>query len=440
MITKFSISGQSERGASARATRASKSRSLRARHTRLVSAIAVLVVVVTGTFAGGSAFAAHTTDYPSWADVQAARNSAAAKQAEITKIQALITQQQSAVDTANALAAKRGAEAQAAQDKLDGATRNAQDDQTAADAARSRADKSKLQAGQLAARLARAGGAGDLSTTIFFSGDKASNLLSQLGMDSLVKNQASGLYAKAAQDEKTAQSLTDQANVAKDALKALSTAAQKALADAASAATAASALLDQQTATVPILNAQLATLKTGADQVTAEYTAGQIVLAAAAAKAAAAAPGSSLGAGSVASSGWARPAGGHISQTYGYHVTHVDGSDPFHHGVDLGNPCNAPIYAAHSGTVIMSGPYGTLGNYIRIQNDGGTYMTAYAHIVNGGLLVRVGDHVSVGQNIARVGMTGGIATGCHLHYEVYQNGSTIDPVPFMRTQGIELAN
>ena len=440
IITKQSISGQSERGASARSTHASKSRSLRSRHTRVVSALAVVLVVVTGTFAGGSALAAQTDNYPSWADVQAAKNNVALKQAEVTKIQLLIAQQQAAVVVAQDRAAKAGLDAENAQNAFDRATLTADQDKAAADAARERANKSKAQAGQLAARLARAGGAGDLSTTIFFSGSGASNLLSQLGMDSLVKNQAAGLYAKATQDAKTAQSLTDQAGVARDALKAFSDAAKSAFDRSVALSTQASALLDQQQATVPTLNAQLASLVTGQDQITAEYSAGQAIKAAAAAAASAKAAQAALSAGAITQSGWARPAGGHISQTYGYHVNHVDGADAFHHGVDLGNPCNAPIFAAHSGTVIMAGPYGTLGNYVRIQNDGGTYQTGYAHIISGGTYVRVGDHVDVGQNIARVGMTGGIATGCHLHYEVYENGSTIDPVPFMRGQGVELAN
>lgn len=400
--------------------------------TRIVSAFAVAALVLAGTFAGGAALAAPSDNYPSWADVQAARNDTVAKQAEITKIQGLITQQKDAVTSANALAVKRGIEAQNAQDALDQQTRHADQFAAQADAARVIADRSKLQAGQLAARLARAGGAGDLSTTIFFSGDKAANLLSQLGMDSLVKNQAAGLYARATQDEKVAQSLTDQANVAKGALKALSVAATSSLADAASAATQALSALTLQQANVTTFQAQLATLKTNQDHVASEYAASLIVVVPP--------PAPPLSVKVVASTGWARPAGGHISQTYGFHVHHVPGANAFHDGVDLGNPCNAPIYAAHSGTVIMAGPYGTLGNYIRIQNDGGTFMTAYAHIIDGGMLVGVGQHVSVGQNIARVGMTGGIATGCHLHFEVYQNGSTIDPVPFMRSQGIELAN
>ena len=90
-------------------------------------------------------------------------------------------------------------------------------------------------------------------------------------------------------------------------------------------------------------------------------------------------------------------------------------------------------------TVMLAGPYGGYGNYIRIRNDGdGSYETAYGHIVNGGTLVHIGQTVQVGQNIARVGSTG-MSTGCHLHFEIHHDGGTQDPVPFMRSMGVDFA-
>lgn len=69
--------------------------------------------------------------------------------------------------------------------------------------------------------------------------------------------------------------------------------------------------------------------------------------------------------------------------------------------------------------MVLAGPYGGYGNYVRIRNDDDpSFMTAYGHIVNGGILVHVGETVRVGQNIALVGSTGW-STGCHLHFEVY---------------------
>jgi murein DD-endopeptidase MepM/ murein hydrolase activator NlpD len=417
-------SSQSDRGASALLTRA-----FRPRRNRILTTIAVIAVLATGTIAGQSAMAASSTDYPSWNDVQAARANTAAKTAELNKLTALIASLQADVTTKQADADAKGAVAQSAQLAYDTAAQQAAEYKARADAAQSKADKSKQQAGELAARLARSGGSGDLSTTIFFSGSGAANLLSQLGLANMVKDQSAGLYKKAIQDQNTAQSLTDQANVAKDALKALNDTAQKALADAAVAAEAATAALNEQQSHIATIQAQVATLKTDQQHTEAEYTAGLVVQYGA---------GASLGAGGISADGYARPAGGHISSPYGERL------DPYYHrvqlhdGTDLAASCNSPIYAAHGGKVVYAGPYGGYGNYIKID-DGDGHSTAYGHIVNGGIMVAVGQGVGVGQNIARVGSTGA-STGCHLHFSVFSGSTTIDPVPFMRSHGVELAN
>jgi murein DD-endopeptidase MepM/ murein hydrolase activator NlpD len=173
----------------------------------------------------------------------------------------------------------------------------------------------------------------------------------------------------------------------------------------------------------------------------ASYNAGVAAAAAAAAKAAAewaaahpAAP--SAPAGNVGSSGWVRPAGGHISSGYGYRVSPCSGCSSFHAGVDLAAGCNAPIYAASSGTVSYASWNGGYGNFILI-NHGGGLSTGYGHIVSGGILVHVGQQVSAGQQIARVGSTGN-STGCHLHFETRPGGVATNPVTFMAARGVTL--
>jgi murein DD-endopeptidase MepM/ murein hydrolase activator NlpD len=236
--------------------------------------------------------------------------------------------------------------------------------------------------------------------------------------------------------------MTDQAKVAEAALKTLADAAAKALVDAQAAADAAAKALAEQQTHKTELDAQLASLTTNTSLTEAGYAAGVRAAAAAAAAYAAAHPQSTagLGAGQISGSGWARPAGGHISSPYGYRIDPYNGAYALHAGTDLAAGCNTPIYAAHGGTVVYAGTYGGYGNYIRIANNDGTGITtAYGHIVNGGILVHVGQQVGVGQNIARVGSTG-MSTGCHLHFEVRTNGDPQDPVPFMRAHGVELAN
>ncbi|CAN5140968.1 hypothetical protein BH09ACT2_BH09ACT2_12620 [soil metagenome] len=421
-------------GRTARLNRARASIRLR----RWTAAAAVVSVLASGSIVG-SVPAAFATTYPSYADVQNAQRSETAKKAEIAILNQLLATLQSAVDSTQADAVQKGAAAEAAQAKYDDAAAKAVKLKSQADEAQAQADRSKQQAGELAARLARSGGS-DLSSTLFFDSKDAKSLLSQLGLASMVKDQSAGIYEKAIQNQNVARALTDQADIATEALKALAGEAEKAASAAADAAvTAAAALTDQQAHQVE-LNAQLAILVTNATQTEADYATGVEVARKAAAAALAAQLAAAPRAGQISSVGWARPAGGHISSPYGYRIDPYNGVYALHAGTDLAAGCNSPIYAAHSGTIVLAGPYGGYGNYIRIQNDGdSSYETAYGHIVNGGILVRIGQHVDVGQNIARVGSTG-MSTGCHLHFEIHHNGGTQDPVPFMRSMGVELAN
>jgi len=92
------------------------------------------------------------------------------------------------------------------------------------------------------------------------------------------------------------------------------------------------------------------------------------------------------------------------------------------------------IYAANSGTVDYAGPNDGYGNYIRIQHGGGVG-TGYAHIRDGGILVRSGQWVNSGQLIAYAGNTGR-SFGCHLHFEVYVGGRPVNPVAFLGDRGV----
>ncbi|MEO6943487.1 MAG: M23 family metallopeptidase [Lacisediminihabitans sp.] len=398
------------------------------RSSRLLAVLAI----VTMCAAGGviAAPAAWATDYPSWSDVLAARNNEAAKKVEVAKVQGMLAGLEDAVASTQADAEKKGELYQAAQLKFDEAAYKASELKKQADDAQAKAAKSKQRAGQLAAQLSRSGG-GDLTATLFFSGEKADSMLSQLGLASKVADQSQGLYSKAVQDQNTAQSLTDQADVAKAALESLAEEARAAQVAAQAAADAASAALAEQQANKARLDAQLATLQSDLIHTEAEYTAGIK---------AQWGDSAGLGAGEISSSGWARPAGGHIASGYGYRVPPCSGCSSFHAGVDLAAGCNSPIFAAHSGTVIYAGYFGGYGNFIQIANNDGTGIsTAYGHIVNGGTLVTNGQQVGVGQPIAHVGSTGH-STGCHLHFEVRTNDVAQDPVAFMRAHGIELAN
>lgn len=97
-----------------------------------------------------------------------------------------------------------------------------------------------------------------------------------------------------------------------------------------------------------------------------------------------------------------------------------------HTGVDLaGSNCNGdPVVAAADGTVIKATWSNAYGNYIIIDHGSGI-TTLYAH--SSKLEVKVGDKVKAGQEIMKVGTTG-YSTGPHLHFEVRENGTYVDPI------------
>ena len=139
----------------------------------------------------------------------------------------------------------------------------------------------------------------------------------------------------------------------------------------------------------------------------------------------------------VNTQGWANPGAGPVTSVYGMRTNPVSGIYRLHSGTDLNaGGCEGPIWAAQSGTVIFGG-LDTSGTGIITIDHGGNIQTSYLHMYSSGILVREGDRVSAGQQIGKVGSSGN-STGCHLHFEVYTNGSPIDPQEFMPTVGITL--
>jgi murein DD-endopeptidase MepM/ murein hydrolase activator NlpD len=126
--------------------------------------------------------------------------------------------------------------------------------------------------------------------------------------------------------------------------------------------------------------------------------------------------------------GVALPAQGRLTSTYGARGGSI------HYGIDIANSIGTPIHSAMAGEVIDSGPASGFGLWVRVQHAGGV-ITVYGHINES--LVNVGQQVAAGEQIATVGNRGQ-STGPHLHFEVHQDGSKIDPLPWLRSRGINL--
>ena len=117
----------------------------------------------------------------------------------------------------------------------------------------------------------------------------------------------------------------------------------------------------------------------------------------------------------------------YITSPYGTRVHPVTKTVKTHTGIDIGASHGTNIYAAASGTVLVSGwNSGGYGNYVVIDHGGGV-TTLYAHC--SALLVSSGQSVTKGQVIAKIGSTG-ISTGPHLHFEVLKNGSHTNPMAY----------
>ena len=100
-----------------------------------------------------------------------------------------------------------------------------------------------------------------------------------------------------------------------------------------------------------------------------------------------------------------------------------------HEGVDYGAPIGTPVHVVGDGVVAFAGQQNGYGNVIQIQHSGNR-MTVYAHLSK--IDVTRGEHVSQGEHIGDVGMTGW-ATGPHLHFEFRVAGVVKDPLTIAKT-------
>ena len=126
---------------------------------------------------------------------------------------------------------------------------------------------------------------------------------------------------------------------------------------------------------------------------------------------------------STASTTYMWPAQGVLTSGYGRRWGRM------HRGIDIANATGSPIYAAADGVVETSGwNRGGFGILVDIRHSDGS-LTRYAH--NNRTLVRVGQQVTKGQQIAEMGSTG-FSTGPHTHFEIHPSGKgAIDPIAFL---------
>ena len=115
------------------------------------------------------------------------------------------------------------------------------------------------------------------------------------------------------------------------------------------------------------------------------------------------------------------PVIGYISDTFNFQKKHF--------AVDLVAKKNSKVSSVLAGTVIVSDWSSEVGYFIGIQHKD-NYISFYKH--NSSLLKKVGDYVSAGEHIAVIGNSGEFSTGPHLHFELWHNGSPVNPLDYIK--------
>ena len=128
-------------------------------------------------------------------------------------------------------------------------------------------------------------------------------------------------------------------------------------------------------------------------------------------------------------------AGAPVGSRFGYRIDPFNGRQALHTGLDFQANAGTPILAAAGGVVVTSEQHPEYGNMVEVDHGNGL-VTRYAH--GSRLLVKKGDLVKRGQQIALVGSTGR-STGPHLHFEVLVQGVQQDPYKFLNANSQAVA-
>jgi murein DD-endopeptidase MepM/ murein hydrolase activator NlpD len=105
-------------------------------------------------------------------------------------------------------------------------------------------------------------------------------------------------------------------------------------------------------------------------------------------------------------------------------------SEPAHPGIDIAVPIGSAVRAAGGGSVLQTGEEAEYGLFVLLEHPGG-YQTMYGHLSR--VTVAAGQAVDAGQVIGLSGNSGR-SSAPHLHFEIRQDGQSIDPRTLVKEQ------
>lgn len=133
----------------------------------------------------------------------------------------------------------------------------------------------------------------------------------------------------------------------------------------------------------------------------------------------------------VSKSGWMAPSTARRSSPFGWRVHPVYHTRKLHAGMDFAASCGTPAKATKDGTVLGTTSNHSAGNKVILGHgraNGHVVTSSYHHLKR--FAVSAGQHVKKGQTVGYVGTTGS-STGCHLHFEIHEDGTAVNPVNYV---------
>lgn len=438
-------------------------RAARDRRTRLVAgSLAGVLAILVGVTAAGPAVGDDLDDRRSAlqnqqaqqdqqrADAEAALEGLSAQfqqsAAELLAVeQQLPGAQQALTDAETALA---GFEREAA--LIAARLEDAQDQETSISATietdSARSDEIRGQIGQMA-RSAYQGGPGLSGLSIVVDAQSVEDFTEQYGLASTAQRAQSAVLDELAGIEAANRNSQARLTAVRERITELKAEADQKVAEAEKARQEAAdrkaeveSLIAQQAAKKAQLESQKAAAQAEVDKIDAETAKIRAQLEEVAAqqraRAAAAAPAGQPAppAGPVSGALFGNPTSInpiHVTSEYGMRLHPILGYYRLHAGIDLRTYCGTPIYAARAGTVQWAQWRNGFGNQVMVDHglyNGSSLMTSYNHMTS--FVVGGGQQVSQGQLLGYSGNTG-TSAACHLHFEVYVNGGTVNPRPLL---------
>lgn len=204
-------------------------------------------------------------DYPTAAEVAAAKRNVEAKKAMIKRIEGIIAEQEKEAAALGAIAMEKNQQYTKAKQAVDQMRSRVQSLQAQVSEAAKAAETAKIQLGQIAARMYREGTTGDPTLQIFFDPESGDNLLYRLGAQEIIAERTDAVYQASIQKQAEAEALANELAAAQAELEIQEAATKKIYLEAKGAQDAALAKVAQSEKENRTMLIQLASLQDQAE-------------------------------------------------------------------------------------------------------------------------------------------------------------------------------